>query len=94
MQLCNCNHNFGGGAACLFIRGKVLYFEMGIFTYWQGSIYMMMQLLMMNLVVWLGWLSAIALAQVELSETVTGTVNLTNVGIACLGNLDFFSQVW
>eukprot|EP00253_Pinus_taeda_P002970 PITA_02970 len=49
-----------------------------------------MQLLMIKLAISLVWLSAIALAQLELSDTVTGSVNLTDVGIACLGNLALF----
>ena len=65
-------------------------FEMGVFKYWPRSIDMIMQLLMIKRIVLLVWLSAIALAQLESSEAVTGAVNLTNVGIACLGNLALF----
>lgn len=36
------------------------------------------------------WLSAIVVAQLELSDTVTRSVNLSDVGLACLGNLALF----
>jgi len=50
----------------------------------------MMKLLIINLVGWLGWLSHIALAQLEFSEAVTGSASFPDVGIACIGNLAVF----
>lgn len=46
----------------------------------------MKQLIFLQLVAWLGWLSAIALAQFEFSEAVTGSANITDLGITCLAN--------
>ena len=75
----------------LSIHGNVplqLYFEMRSFKNSKGSLYTMnMNMLMIKLVVWLGWLSCVAVGQLELSEAVTGFVNFPEVGISCIGNL-------
>lgn len=50
----------------------------------------MKQWLIIKLVVWLGWFSYIALAQLELANAVTGSVNFPAVGLTCIGNLAVF----
>jgi hypothetical protein len=63
---------------------------MGLFKNWQGS-QRLIHLVIVQLIVWFGWLSNIALAQMQLGEEVTGSVNnLPSVGIACIGNLAMF----
>jgi hypothetical protein len=62
---------------------------MGVFKNSKGSLYTM-NVLIIKLVVWLGWLSSVALGQLELSEAVTGFVNFPEVGISCIGNLAVF----
>ena len=49
-----------------------------------------MQLFIIKLIGLLGWLSGIAVAQLELSETVTGFVSFPDIGITCLGDLAIF----
>lgn len=49
-----------------------------------------MQLFFLNLVVWLAWLSGIALAQFEFSGVVSGSVNFPGQEIVSLGNLAVF----
>lgn len=54
----------------------------------------MMQLLIIKLVLCLGWLSAIALGQLELSEGISGSVSIPDLVITCVGNLAvFYSSV-
>lgn len=62
---------------------------MGAFKNWQGS-QRLIHLLIIQLIVWFGWLSNIALAQMRLGETVTGSLSLPGIGIACIGNLAVF----
>lgn len=50
----------------------------------------MKQWLIIKLVVWFGWLSSIALAQLDISGAITGTVSFPHVGIICIGNLAVF----
>nr|ABK24775.1 unknown [Picea sitchensis] len=62
---------------------------MGAFKNWQGS-QRLIHLLIIQLIVWFGWLSNIALALTGLGETVTGSLSLPGIGIACIGNLAVF----
>jgi hypothetical protein len=50
----------------------------------------MMHLFIMHFFGCLGWLCNIALAQLEISESVTGSANFPAIGIAFLGNLAVF----
>lgn len=63
----------------------LLYIEMGLLKNLQGS-----RLLMIQLVCWLGWLSSFAIAQFDISEGVTGSVNFPTLGITCVANLAVF----
>lgn len=65
------------------------YFEMGVFKNWQGS-QRVIHLSIIRLIVWLGWVSNIALAQMELSQAVTGSVEFHGINLACMGNLAVF----
>ena len=47
-------------------------------------------LLIVKLVLWFGWFCSIALAQLEISEALTGSVDLPVLGIACIGNIAVF----
>jgi hypothetical protein len=44
-----------------------------------------MRLLVIHLVCWLGWLSCFTMAQLDISEGITGSVNFPVLGITCLG---------
>lgn len=59
---------------------------MGVFKNSKGSL-CTMNVLIIKLVVWLGWLSSVAVGQLELSESITGFVNFPEVGISSIGNL-------
>lgn len=50
----------------------------------------MKQFLCIQLLVWFGWLSCIALAQLDISGAITGSASFPHVGITCLGNLAIF----
>lgn len=50
----------------------------------------MMQWFVIKLIGLLGWLSGFAVAQLELSETVTSSANFPELGITCLANLAVF----
>lgn len=50
----------------------------------------MKQFLCVQLVVWFGWLSCIAVAQLEISGAITGSASFPHVGIVSLGNLSVF----
>lgn len=50
----------------------------------------MKQFLCIQLVVWFGWLSCIAVAQLEISGAITGSASFPHVGIVSLGNLSVF----
>lgn len=47
-------------------------------------------LLIVKLVLWFGWFCSIALAQLEISEALTGSVDLPVLGIVCIGNISVF----
>jgi len=49
-----------------------------------------MLLFVIQLVCWLGWLSSFTMAQLDISEGITGSVNFPALGITCLGNLAVF----
>lgn len=49
-----------------------------------------MQLLIIKLVCCFGWLSAIALGQLELSESISGSVGFPDLGLTCMANLAVF----
>ena len=68
-------------------RAVPLYLEMGLFKNSKGTLLCTMNVLLIKLVVWLGWLSSVAVGQLELSEAVAGFVNFPEVGISCVGNL-------
>ena len=73
-------------------RAVPLYLEMGLFKNSKGALLCTMNVLLIKLVVWLGWLSSVAVGQLELSEAVAseavaGFVNFPEVGISCVGNL-------
>ena len=67
----------------------LLYLEMGLFKNSKGTLLCTMNVLLIKLVVWLGWLSSVAVGQLELSEVVDGFVNFPEVGISCVDNLDY-----
>lgn len=50
----------------------------------------MKQLLIIQLILYFGWLSCIAVAQLEISSAITGSASFPHVGITCLGNLAIF----
>jgi hypothetical protein len=77
----SCGENTGGE--------NVLCFEMAVFKDRQRMLYVM-QLLITQLVVWLGWLSHITLAQLEISEKVTGSGSFPDLVITCITNLSVF----
>ena len=63
-----------------------LYLEMGLFKNSKGTL-CTMNVFLIKLVVWLGWISSVAVGQLELSEDVAGFVNFPEVGISCVDNL-------
>jgi len=77
----SCGENTGGE--------NVLCFEMAVFKDRQRMLYVM-QLLITQLVVCLGWLSHITLAQLEISEKVTGSGSFPDLVITCITNLSVF----
>jgi len=64
------------------------YFEMAVFKDGQGRRYMMH--LIVKLICWFGSLTGIAFGQLDISETVTGSVSFPDLGITCIGNLVVF----
>lgn len=63
---------------------------MAFLKIWQVS-RAVMRLLVIQFVCWLGWFSTFALAQFEISEGVTGSLNnFPTLGITCVGNLALF----
>jgi len=56
---------------------------------WKGILYVM-QLLITQLVIWLGWLSHVVLAQEEISEKLTSSGTLPDLLINCIANLSIF----
>ena len=68
-------------------RAVPLYLEMGLFKNSKGTLLCTMNVLLIKLVVWLGWLSSVAVGQLELSEAIAGFVNFPKVGISCVSNL-------
>lgn len=50
----------------------------------------MTQAIIIQLLGWLVWLSGVALGQLEFSEAITGSVNITDIGITCLSNAAVF----